>query len=320
MIKKITEKSTNLLAVSLSEKTSASNATPIYRTGYIAIIGRPNVGKSTLLNHLIGQKVSITSRKAQTTRHRINGILTDEQAQFIFVDTPGFQTQHHNQLNNLMNRVVIQSLNEVDVVLFVIEALRYDDRDILIQKILPATKPVILIINKIDKLADKKMLLPFLDKMAQRYTYASIVPISAEQNIQLPLLLNTIRSYLPEGPPLFGANEVTDRSERFVAAEFLREKLFRMMGDEIPYATSVIIDQFKQEGNLRKIYASILVENANQKAIVIGKEGHKLKAMATQARKEMEHMFGGKVYLEVWVKVKSGWADDASVLRSLGYE
>lgn len=320
MIKKIIEKSPNLSAASFSEETSASNTNQNYRTGYIAIIGRPNVGKSTLLNHLIGQKVSITSRKAQTTRHRINGIVTDEQAQFIFVDTPGFQTQHHNQLNNLMNRVVLQSLNEVDVVLFVIEALRYDDRDILIQKILPATKPVILIINKIDRLSDKKMLLPFLDKMATHYAYASIVPISAEQNIQLSLLLNTIRSYLPEGPPLFGANDVTDRSERFVAAEFLREKLFRMMGDEIPYATSVIIDQFKQEGSLRKIYASILVENANQKAIVIGKEGRKLKTMATQARKEMEYMFGGKVYLEVWVKVKSGWADDASILRSLGYE
>ncbi len=296
------------------------NLSPNYRTGYIAIIGRPNVGKSTLLNHLIGQKVSITSKKAQTTRHRISGILTDEQSQFIFVDTPGFQTQHHNQLNNMMNRVVMQSLYEVDVVLFVIEALRYDDRDSLIQKILPVKKPVILIINKIDKLADKKMLLPFLESMAQRFAYASIVPISAEQNIQLPLLINTIRSYMPEGAPHYDADEITDRSERFVAAEFLREKLFRMMGDEIPYATSVIIDQFKQEGNLRKIYASILVENANQKAIVIGKDGHKLKAMATQARKDMEYFFGGKVFLEVWVKVKSGWADDASILRSLGYE
>ena len=320
MIKKTTSKSLLDATTNILGKAPENNPYPNYRTGYIAIIGRPNVGKSTLLNHLIGQKVSITSKKAQTTRHRINGILTDEQAQLIFVDTPGFQTQHLSQLNSMMNRAVMQSLSEIDVVLFVIEALRFDDRDSLIEKILPANKPVILIINKIDKIADKNNLLPFLEKMAQRYAYASIIPVSAEQETQLPLLINTIRSYLPEGIPLFGADEVTDRSERFVAAELLREKLFRMMGEEIPYATSVIIDQFKHEGNLRKIYASILVENKNQKAIVIGKDGQKLKGMATQARKEMEYFFGGKVFLNVWVKVKSGWADDASVLRSLGYE
>lgn len=320
MIKKITSKSLPLVTTNTLGKAAENNPSPNYRTGYIAIIGRPNVGKSTLLNHLIGQKVSITSKRAQTTRHRINGILTDEQAQLIFVDTPGFQTQHLSQLNSMMNRTVMQSLSEIDVVLFVIEALRFDDRDSLIEKILPANKPVILIINKIDKITDKNNLLPFLEKMAQRYAYASIMPVSAEQEIQLPLLINTIRSYLPEGIPLFGADEVTDRSERFVAAELLREKLFRMMGEEIPYATSVIIDQFKHEGNLRKIYASILVENKNQKAIVIGKDGLKLKGMATQARKEMEYFFGSKVFLNVWVKVKSGWADDASVLRSLGYE
>lgn len=307
-------------ATSRSDKASENNAPSSYRSGYIAIIGRPNVGKSTLLNHLIGQKVSITSKKAQTTRHRINGILTDQQAQFVFVDTPGFQTQHLNQLNSMMNRAVIQSLSDVDVVLFVIEALRFDDRDSLIEKILPEKKPVILIINKIDKIADKKTLLPFLEKMAQQYEYASMIPVSAEQGIQLPLLLDAIRSYLPEGHPLFGVDEVTDRSERFVASELLREKLFRMMGDEIPYATSVIIEQFEQKDGLRKIYASILVDSANQKAIVIGKDGLKLKEMATQARKDMENSFGGKVFLNVWVKVKSGWADDASVLRSLGYE
>lgn len=320
MIKKTTSKSLLDATTNILGKAPGNNPYPNYRTGYIAIIGRPNVGKSTLLNHLIGQKVSITSKKAQTTRHRINGILTDAQAQFIFVDTPGFQTQHLSQLNSMMNRVVMQSLNGIDIVLFVIEALRFDDRDKLIQKILPENKPVILIINKIDKVADKNILLPFLEKMSQQYAYASIVPVCAEQQIQLPLLINTIRSYLPEGSPLFGADEITDRSERFVAAELLREKLFRMMGEEIPYATSVIIDQFKHEGSLRKIYASILVENASQKAIVIGKDGQKLKGMATQARKEMEYFFGSKVFLNVWVKVKSGWADDASVLRSLGYE
>ena len=307
-------------ATSRPDRASENNAPSSYRSGYIAIIGRPNVGKSTLLNHLIGQKVSITSKKAQTTRHRINGILTDQQAQFVFVDTPGFQTQHLNQLNSMMNRAVIQSLSDVDVVLFVIEALRFDDRDSLIEKILPEKKPVILIINKIDKIADKKKLLPFLEKMARQYEYASMIPVSAEQGIQLPLLLDVICSYLPEGHPLFGVDEVTDRSERFVASELLREKLFRMMGDEIPYATSVIIEQFEQKDGLRKIYASILVDSANQKAIVIGKDGLKLKEMATQARKDMENSFGGKVFLNVWVKVKSGWADDASVLRSLGYE
>lgn len=320
MIKKTIVKSSSAVVAGRSERTPENNVPSSYRSGYIAIIGRPNVGKSTLLNHLIGQKVSITSKKAQTTRHRINGILTTKQGQFVFVDTPGFQTQHLNRLNNMMNRTVIQSLVDVDVVLFVVEALRFDDRDSLIEKILPENKPVILIINKIDKIADKKKLLPFLEKMAQQYAYASMIPVSAEQEIQLPLLLDTIRSYLPEGRPLFGLDEVTDRSERFVAAELLREKLFRMMGDEIPYATSVIIEQFKQKGGLRKIYASILVDNANQKAIVIGKDGRKLKEMATQARKEMEIIFGSKVFLDVWVKVKSGWADDASVLRSLGYE
>ncbi|GJL71598.1 MAG: GTPase Era [Nitrosomonas sp.] len=320
MIKRASVKTSSSDAANRPEKELGNNTPSSYRSGYIAIIGRPNVGKSTLLNHLIGQKVSITSKKAQTTRHRINGILTDQQTQFVFVDTPGFQTQHLNQLNSMMNRAVIQSLSDVDVVLFVIEALRFDDRDSLIEKILPEKKPVILIINKIDKIADKKKLLPFLEKMAQQYEYASMIPVSAEQGIQLPLLLDTIRSYLPEGRPLFGVDEVTDRSERFVAAELLREKLFRMMGDEIPYATSVIIEQFKQKDGLRKIYASILVDNANQKAIVIGKDGLKLKEMATQARKDMEDAFGSKVFLNVWVKVRSGWADDASVLRSLGYE
>jgi GTPase len=320
MIKRASVKTSSSDAANRPEKELGNNTPSSYRSGYIAIIGRPNVGKSTLLNHLIGQKVSITSKKAQTTRHRINGILTDQQTQFVFVDTPGFQTQHLNQLNSMMNRAVIQSLSDVDVVLFVIEALRFDDRDSLIEKILSEKKPVILIINKIDKIADKKKLLPFLEKMAQQYEYASMIPVSAEQGIQLPLLLDTIRSYLPEGRPLFGADEVTDRSERFVAAELLREKLFRMMGDEIPYATSVIIEQFKQMDGLRKIYASILVDNANQKAIVIGKDGLKLKEMATQARKDMEDAFGSKVFLNVWVKVRSGWADDASVLRSLGYE
>ena len=291
-----------------------------FQTGYIAIVGRPNVGKSTLLNHLVGQKVSITSRKAQTTRHRINGILTDKQSQFIFVDTPGFQMKHTNRLNNMMNRVVTQSLKEVDVVLFIIEALHFDDRDKLIVKLLPKNKPVILVMNKIDNVADKKQLLPFLDEMATCFAFDSMVPISAEKKIQLPDLLNSIRLHLPQGTPLFDEDNITDRNERFVAAELVREKLFRLMGDEIPYATSVVIEEFKIEGSLRRIHASIIVEKANQKAIVIGKNGEKLKAIGTQARKEMEKFFGSKVFLQIWVKVKSGWADDSKVLRSLGYD
>lgn len=295
-----------------------------YRSGYVAIVGRPNVGKSTLLNRLIGQKVSITSKKSQTTRHRINGIFTDAQSQFIFVDTPGFQTQHANRLNSAMNRTVTQSIRDVDVVIFVIEALRFDDRDKQVVKLLPVdngrNKPVILAINKIDRLADKSKLLPFLEKMAKEFTFSAIVPVSAEQGTQLPDLISTVRSYLPHNPPVFGENEVTDRSERFIAAELIREKLFRLLGEEIPYSISVVIDQFTTEGELRKIHASIIVNKANQKAIVIGKDGEKLKVIATQARKDMEKSFGGKVYLEAWVKVQGGWADDARILKKLGYE
>ncbi|PXW91151.1 GTP-binding protein Era [Nitrosomonas sp. Nm84] len=291
-----------------------------FSTGYIAIIGRPNVGKSTLLNKLLQQKISITSRKAQTTRFRINGILTDQQTQFVFVDTPGFQTQYTNRLNTAMNRVVTQSIQDVNVVLFVIEAMRFDQRDLAALKILPQNVPVILVINKIDKLDDKNRLLPFLNDMAKVFQFAAMIPVSAVHKIQLPELLNTIRTYLPVNQLLYDKNEVTDRSERFIASEFIREKLFRLIGDEIPYSTSVVIDQFKLEGHLHKIYATILVDKANQKAIVIGKKGEKLKQIASQARKDMELMFGGKVYLEVWVKVKSGWADDESVLRNLGYE
>ena len=291
-----------------------------FRTGYIAIIGRPNVGKSTLLNKLLQQKISITSRKAQTTRFRINGILTDQQTQYVFVDTPGFQTQFINRLNTAMNRVVTQSVQDVDVILFVIEALRFDQRDLAALKILPEKVPVILVINKIDRLADKNRLLPFLKEVGNTFKFADVIPVSAMHKIQLPELLTTIRQYLPENPPLYGEDEVTDRSERFIAGEFIREKLFRLVGDEIPYSTSVVVDQFKQEDGVHKIYATILVGKPNQKAIIIGKKGEKLKQIATQARKDMELLLGEKVYLEVWVKVKSGWADNESVLRNLGYE
>jgi len=290
------------------------------RSGYVAIVGRPNVGKSTLLNHLIGQKISITSRKAQTTRHRIHGIYTDEHTQFVFVDTPGFQTRHLNALNRGMNRVVTSSLRDVQVVLYVLEALRYDERDREVLKLLPDNRPVILVINKIDEVADKGQLFAFAEMVAHDFKFATIVPVSAKLGSKLEELRDAIRNHLPEGEMIYDKDEITDRSERFLAAELLREKIFRYTGDELPYSTSVVIEQFKIEGKLRRIHAAILVDRESHKAMLIGKKGEKLKEIATQARLDMEKLFDGKVFLEVFVKLRSGWADDERVLRSLGYE
>jgi GTP-binding protein Era len=299
-----------------------------FRSGYIAIVGRPNVGKSTLLNHLIGQKISITSRKAQTTRHRIHGIYTDEHSQFVFVDTPGFQTKHLNALNRGMNRVVTSSLRDVQVVLYVLEALRYDERDQQVLKLLPDNRPVLLVINKIDEVADKGQLFAFAERVEQDFKqalsraegFAAIVPVSAKLGTKIEELRDAIRSHLPQGELIYDKDDITDRSERFLAAEMLREKIFRFTGDELPYSTSVVIEQFKMEGKLRRIHAAILVDREAHKAMLIGKKGEKLKEIATQARLDMEKMFGGKVFLEVFVKLRSGWADDERVLRSLGYE
>lgn len=291
-----------------------------FRTGFIAIVGRPNVGKSTLLNHLIGQKISITSRKAQTTRHRITGILTESAAQFVFVDTPGFQTQHSNALNRSMNRVVTSSLREVHVVLFVIEAQHFDQRDRQVLALLPPDRPVILVINKADRVKDKAELLPFIEQMAALHPFAAIVPLSARQDKRLDTLLDAIRPHLPPGEPLYGEDDITDRNERFLAAELLREKVFRLTGEELPYSVTVVIEQFKQEGRLRRIHAAILVDKEAHKVMLIGREGEKIKEIATQARLDMEKLFDGKVYLEVFVKVRSGWADSAHMLKSLGYE
>ncbi|MEK6594678.1 MAG: GTPase Era [Pseudomonadota bacterium] len=291
-----------------------------YRAGTIAIVGRPNVGKSTLLNQLVGQKISITSRKPQTTRQRITGILTRDDAQLVFVDTPGFQTQHRGAMTRIMNRSVTQSLQEIDVVLWVIEAMKCNDLDAALYRQLPRTVPLMLAINKIDLLADRKTLLPFIKELHERFQPDAIVPLAAQKNLQLDELLKTIIPRLPEGPPLFEADEITTASERFMAAELIREKLFRLLGDELPYATAVEIERFETLNNLRRIYASVIVDKASQKAIVIGKGGEKLKAVGTQARKDMEQLFGGKVYLEVWVKVKSGWADSAATLKRLGFD
>lgn len=291
-----------------------------FHTGLVAIVGRPNVGKSTLLNRLVGQKISIVSRKAQTTRHRITGVLTQDQTQFVFVDTPGFQTHHRNALNATMNRTVSQVLQEVDVVMFLIEAGRFGPDDRKVMALLPASAKVVLVINKVDLEADKGRLLPFMENMSKEFPFADIVPVSAERGQNLAGLLSCVAKYLPEGPLMFAEDDITDRSERFLAAEFLREKLFRLLGEELPYGMTVEIEKFEVEGNLRRIFAAIIVDKAGHKGIVIGKGGERLKRISSEARVELEKLFDCKVYLETWVKVKSGWADDERALKSLGYD
>lgn len=293
---------------------------PKIRSGYIAIVGRPNVGKSTLLNRLVGEKISIVSRKAQTTRHRIMGILTDADAQFVFVDTPGFQTKYSNALNRAMNRGVKQALNDVDVVLMVIEAGRYDAKDRAVVKLLPEDRPVILVVNKVDQIKDKASLFPFLAQVAADHDYAAVVPVSAAKGKQTDEILKEAGKHLPNEGLLFDEDELTDKSERFLASEYIREKVFRLLGDELPYAIAVEIEKFEVEGAVRRIYAAIVVDRESHKAIVIGKGGEALKRIASEARQDMERLFDGKVYLEVWVKVKSGWNDDERLLKSLGYE
>jgi GTP-binding protein Era len=290
-----------------------------FRCGTIAITGRPNVGKSTLLNHILGLKLSITSRKAQTTRHRLLGIHTTDDAQYLFVDTPGFQLRHINALNSAMNRTVKQVLSEVDVVMFVIEAMKFNEGEEKVLEILPRNCPVLLVVNKVDTVRDKGKLLPFIKEVATRFPFAEVVPISAKKNLQLDELLSTLRRHLPEQPAIYGEDELTDRNERFLAAELIREKLFRLLGEEIPYSLTVEIEKFEQEGALRRIHAAIIVDKENQKPIVIGKNGEKLKRISTEARVDMEKLFDGKVWLETWVKVRGGWADDERAVKSLGY-
>lgn len=295
-------------------------ATPAFRCGYIAIVGRPNVGKSTLMNALIGAKVSITSRKAQTTRHRITGIQTSERAQFIYVDTPGFQTKHSNPLNKKLNRTVTDTLTASDVILFVVEAGTWGPADQQVVNLIPKDVPCILVINKSDRVKDKKALMPFAQQVAGLHPFAAVVPVSAKQRFQLQYLQDEIEQRLPENAPVFDAEDITDRSEKFLAAEIVREKVFRFVGEELPYTSTVLIEQFLQEGNLRRIFAAILVERDNHKAMLIGQKGARLKEISTQSRLDMEKLFGGPVYLEIWVKVKSGWADNEAGLRAYGYE
>jgi GTP-binding protein Era len=291
------------------------------RAGLVAVVGRPNVGKSTLINTLVGAKVSIVSSKPQTTRHRILGVRTEAGAQFVFVDTPGFQTRHRNALNQAMNRVVTQVLGEVDVVLFLVESLKFTPADERVLKLLPAGRPVILVVNKVDQVADKARLLPFLQAAAERHPFAEIVPLSALDGRDGDRLLAVVRPYLPESAPFYEEDAITDRSERFLAAEILREKVFRLTGDEIPYGVAVEIEQFGQEASgLRRIHAVIWVDRDAHKPILLGKGGAHLKRISTEARQDMEKLFDARVFLQCWVKVKSGWADNAALLKSLGHE
>lgn len=296
-------------------------ATPSdFRCGYIAIVGRPNVGKSTLMNALIGAKVSITSRKAQTTRHRITGIQTIEDAQFIYVDTPGFQTRHANALNKTLNKTVANTLTASDMILFVVEAGTFGAADKQVLDLIPDNVPCILVINKSDHIKDKAVLLPFAQQVAAQHEFSAVVPVSAKLKFQLDNLQGEIKKYLPENQPIFGEDDITDRSEKFLAAEIVREKVFRLVGDELPYTSTVLIEKFEQEGDLRRIFAAILVQRDTHKSMVIGQKGARLKEISTQARLDMERLFGGPVYLEIWVKVKSGWADNEAGLRAYGYE
>jgi GTP-binding protein Era len=298
---------------------SPPGSEPQYRAGYVAIVGRPNVGKSTLLNRLVGQKLSIVSRKPQTTRARITGIVTREHAQVVFVDTPGYQKGHRSTLNLAMNRAVVAAAQEVNAIIWVVEALRFADGDGIVEPLLANGPPVVLAINKIDRIAEKQRLLPFIETMAQGRRLAAVVPISAASGDQVETLLRAVVPLLPPGPALFEADEITTINERVLAAELLREKLFGLLGDELPYGSAVEIEGFQTEGALRRINATILVSKDSHKAMVIGSGGARLKAISTAARRDMERMFDGKVYLEVWVRVRRGWVDDQAALKRLGY-
>jgi len=290
------------------------------RCGLIAIVGRPNVGKSTLLNALVGQKVSITSDKAQTTRHRITGIRTVEETQFVFVDTPGFQTRHNAPLNRNLNRTVQGVLSDVDVVLFVVEAGRFGLDDAKVLALMPADKPVMLIANKLDAVHRRADLAPWLKGMQDRHAFAEFVPLTAKKDADVQRLLKIVKPYLPEQSWFYDEDALTDRSDRFLASELVREKLFRLTGDELPYTSTVVIDKYEEEGNLRRIAATIIVERDAHKGMVIGNEGERLKRIGSEARQDLERLMGCKVFLELWVKVRSGWADDEEHLRSYGYE
>lgn len=290
------------------------------KAGFVALVGRPNVGKSTLLNHLVGQKISITSRRPQTTRHRIHGIKTTEAGQAVYVDTPGIHASEKRAMNRYLNKTAGSALGDVDLVVWLIDRAGWLPEDeLVLKRIKAAGVPVILAINKIDRLEDKDALLPFLQQAAASHDFAAMIPFSALKGTNLETLDRTIMDLLPEGDPIFPEDQVTDRSMRFMAAEIVREKLLRALGQEVPHAITVEIEQFRQDGALTRISALIWVERPGQKAIVIGKQGEVLKKVGERARHDLERMLEGKVFLQLWVKVKEGWSDDERALRSLGY-
>jgi len=295
------------------------------RCGLIAIVGKPNVGKSTLMNALVGQKISITSRKAQTTRHRIMGIRTRGGAQFVFVDTPGFQTRHGSALNKSLNKAVLGAVSDVDLVLFVAEAGSFSLQDAAVLGLLKSDIPTLLVANKLDAVHRRSEIAPWLKGMQERPPFAEFVPMSAKKPADIDRLLAIIEKYLPEQPWWYGEDELTDRSEKFLASETVREKLFRLTGDELPYTSTVVIEQFQEEpspkhGRFVRIAATIIVERDGHKSMVIGEGGERLKRIGSEARQELEKLLGAKVFLQLWVKVRSGWADDEARVRSFGYE
>ncbi|VAW79343.1 GTP-binding protein Era [hydrothermal vent metagenome] len=292
-----------------------------FRSGYVALVGRPNVGKSTIMNRMIGQKISITSRRPQTTRHRILGIKTDEDVQIVFVDTPGLHAKQPRAMNRYLNRAATDSLKDVDVVVFVVDSTRWhDDDEWVLEKLKRLSCPVIVAINKIDRIADKEALLPCMQALGERGDFSAIIPVCARRGEHLDELEKAICKHLPVSMPFYPEDQVTDRSERFLAAELVREKLFRKLGDEIPYGLTVEIESFKLEEKILHIHALIWVEKSSQKPIVIGNKGVLLKAVGKEAREDMQKAFDQKIFLQLWVKVKEGWADDDRALRSLGYQ
>jgi GTP-binding protein Era len=314
--------------MTVESETSTPVAGPARRCGLVAIVGRPNVGKSTLLNALVGQKISITSRKAQTTRHRITGIRTRGQAQFVFVDTPGFQTRDlgrgRTALNRNLNRTVLASLADVDLVLFLVEAGRFGLDDAKVLSLLQGDglrdKPVILVANKLDAVRRRADILPWLKGMQDRHAFTEYVPMSATRAADVDRLLDIVEPHLPAQDWFYEEDALTDRSNRFLASEMIREKLFRLTGDELPYACTVVIGKYEEEGNLHRISADIVVDRDAHKGMVIGDGGERLKRIGSEARQELEHLLQAKVFLELWVKVRSGWADDETRLKSYGYE
>lgn len=295
------------------------------RCGYVAIVGRPNVGKSTLLNHILGQKLSITSRRPQTTRHQVLGIKTEEGVQTIYVDTPGMHKEQKKAINRYMNRAATSALTGVDAIVFVVDRLKWTHEDqLVLEKLKHAPCPVILAINKVDQLQDKAELMPHLQELAEKHEFKAIMPISAQHGHNLKELENLIEGMMPESIHFYPEDQITDRSSRFLAAELVREKIMRQLGDELPYEMTVEVEEFKHEmrpkGPLLTISALILVERPGQKAIVIGDKGARLKTIGQDARKDMERMFDAKVMLNLWVKVKGGWSDDDRALKSLGYD